>query len=212
MAVIAGEQTYAAAKNGTLTTAQVAADLNGVAALSQAYVGTGKTPTQAALQTGASTATALASVVAALPNAPISQASTNTLWQAAAIVSAQAPAAPGPTGPEGQSGAAHNCSKDGHVYGRWYKQTQMFYIPEQPAHICKYCGAFQNSSGRLMELVKKEEVPGGTGTMTLKEANEFLDAEMLRDFGSWDKYKGLEAHNWYINYPPNPDLQKLLFP
>lgn len=90
-AVIAGEQTYAAAKNGTLTTAQVAADLNGVAALSQAYVGTGKTPTQAALQTGASTATALASVVAALPNAPISQASTNTLWQAAAIVAAQAP-------------------------------------------------------------------------------------------------------------------------
>lgn len=99
----------------------------------------------------------------------------------------------------------HDCDKDGHVYGPWYKQSQMFYLPEQPAHICKYCGAFQNASGRLMQLVSSKEIPGGNGTMSLKDANSFIDSEMMHDFKSWENYKILPAEDRY-GKPVKQDL------
>ncbi len=87
------------------------------------------------------------------------------------------------------------CAKSGHEYGPWFKQEQMYYLPEQPAHKCKKCGSFQNSSGRLMQLVKSGEggLPGGLGKLTLKEADAQLDKEILKDFGTWEKYKEAKA-------------------
>lgn len=89
---------YSSAQAGTLTPAQISAvattasnDLNGIAALAQAYSGTGATPAVAKLQTGAANVATAAKIVALLPNAPITQANVNTLYQAAALVAAQSP-------------------------------------------------------------------------------------------------------------------------
>lgn len=92
-------QTYASAQTGTLTAGQVSTalqtasdDLNGIAALSQAYVGSGQTPATANIQTGAKNLSVASQVVAKLPNVPITQATAAQLFQAAELVTASSPA------------------------------------------------------------------------------------------------------------------------
>lgn len=63
----------------------VSADLSGIAAIAQASIG--KTPDQAGIVSGAANVMPAAPVVAALPNAPISQATVQTLHAAAAQAS-----------------------------------------------------------------------------------------------------------------------------
>lgn len=90
------------------------------------------------------------------------------------------------------------CKKqDGHRYGPWFKQSQMYYLPEQPAHVCTVCGSFQNAGGRFMQLVSGKEMPGGCGTLSEVEANAQLNKELLKDFGSWEKYKAAKARDGY---------------
>jgi hypothetical protein len=82
--------TYAAVTQGTATPNQIAntasADLNGIASIAQAYVGS--TPAAANLVQGASpaTTTPASTVAKALPAAPITQAEVNNLYSAASLV------------------------------------------------------------------------------------------------------------------------------
>lgn len=82
-----------------------------------------------------------------------------------------------------------------HIYGPWFKQSAMFYIPEQPAHACKMCGVVQNAGGRFMELVKDgpDGAAGGMGTLTSEQAKAAVNSEVLKDFGSLDNYKSAKA-------------------
>lgn len=102
----------------------------------------------------------------------------------AGITFAQDPLAPG-------------CHRGQHVYGQWYKQSAMFYIHEQAAHVCKICGSFQNSSGRFMQLVDPKLMPGGQGTLTVEAANQQVDSEILRDFGSMANYQKAPSKDGY---------------
>jgi hypothetical protein len=77
---------------GTCTpsqTSSVSADTYGVAALAQAYAGSGKTPLDADIAAGAADAKTGAAVVAALPPGPITQQTVTTLLTAAAAVAAK---------------------------------------------------------------------------------------------------------------------------
>lgn len=95
-AAASGYAAYAAAQSGTLTPAQAgaaltaatteASDLYGIAALGQAYVGSGKTPVQANLATGAANPAPAATVVAKMPAQPITQDQVNQIYAAAAIL------------------------------------------------------------------------------------------------------------------------------
>lgn len=65
-------------------TGQVNSDLNGVAALLQGYVGSGQTPAQVNAAQGAANPVAASTVVAALPNVPVTQQVVDTVYAAAA--------------------------------------------------------------------------------------------------------------------------------
>jgi len=89
----------------------------------------------------------------------------------------------------------HDCRIQGHIWGHWYRQEAMYYIPEQPAHICTICGGFQNSSGRYMELVKRN---GGKGILSADAAMARVTAEVLKDFSnSWEVYMRSPVYNRY---------------
>jgi hypothetical protein len=102
-----------------------------------------------------------------------------------------------------QSTITRDCKTQGHLYGFWYKQAAMFYIPEQPAHKCKVCGQFQNYSGRYMELVQDWKAgtidgePGGQGKLTKQQASDQVNEEILRDFGTWESYKNVPSQDLY---------------
>jgi hypothetical protein len=92
------------------------------------------------------------------------------------------------------------CLKSGgHTFGKWYRQAQMFYLPEQAAHTCTRCGSFQNASGRWMQLVKggPDGIPGGMGKLSPKEAGAALAAEIAKDFPTDASYKSAPVEDRY---------------
>jgi hypothetical protein len=80
-------------KSGQIPSSQVptvvAADISGIAALAQAYSGSGLTPAQANIAQGAANPIPATQLVAAMPNTPITQTTVNTLYAVAAAVPAK---------------------------------------------------------------------------------------------------------------------------
>lgn len=93
-----------------------------------------------------------------------------------------------------------DCKKSGHDFTKWYKHVGIHDLPEQPAHHCTRCGHWQNISGRFMELVAPMAdggSPGGQGKLPERKAAEAVQAEILRDVGSWDAYEASRARSTY---------------
>lgn len=108
-----GYTDYVKAQTGSLTPQDVIVastlaynDISGIAAMAQAYSGSGLTPNQAAIAAGASAVPIAAKIVAALPNVPITQTTASNLYAAATDTANQILAtntAPGPCGEKGRS-------------------------------------------------------------------------------------------------------------
>lgn len=84
----------------------------------------------------------------------------------ASIVTA-APVAPDPTGA--------TCAEEGHAYGHWFQQEQMYYIPAQPAHRCERCGTVQNFAGYWAVTKAQREADARFWGR--------IEAEAIRDIG-----------------------------
>jgi hypothetical protein len=82
-------------------------------------------------------------------------------------------------------------------WSKWYKQSQMNYMPEQPARIDTVTGEFQSMSAWYLQHVSGKEVPGGMGTMTAAQAQAEMNAELVRDFGSLDSYEKSPAQDYF---------------